>query len=88
MTKYKINTVSTNGISNNSIAVYAGKSGFNTKFGVIPIIASAYTVTAPEIEFSVSNLNLIYNDVFSPVATTGLSNVFIQAPTNQFRIFN
>ncbi len=86
MTKYKINTVSTNGISNNSIAVYAGKSGFNTKFGVIPIIASAYTVTTPEIEFSVSNLNLIYNDFFSPAATVGLSNVFIQAPTNQFSI--
>lgn len=84
MTKVRINTISSNGVSNNATAVYAGKSGFNTRFGVIPLTAPTYIATTPDITFNVNNLHLIFDDFFSNSAVSGLANVYIQAPTNQF----
>jgi hypothetical protein len=84
MTKVTINTISSNGLSNNATAVYAGKSGFNTRFGVIPLTASTYTSSTPYITFNVDNLHLIFDEFFSNSSISSLSNVYIQAPTNQF----
>jgi hypothetical protein len=71
-------------ISNNAILVYGGKSGFTSDIGTISAICTNYSFTTPEIILTVSNLHLIYDDLFSTEHSSQVSNTFIKVPISQY----
>ncbi len=89
MAFYTIRTSNTAFLTASEPVIYAGKNGFTTSIGAIPIVCSSYTSNANSIVFSVVGLNTLVDDnygynVLEVPAIVGESNVFIKVPITQY----
>lgn len=89
MSYYTIFTSNTSFLANNEALVYAGKNGFTTPVGSIPIKCSSIASNNQFIVFTVDNLNLLNDDNFNLNVldvpySIGESNVFIKVPITQY----
>lgn len=89
MAIYNIRTSNTSFLSNAEPVVYAGKNGFTTAIGSIPILCNSYTSNANSIVFNILGLNLLVDDnfgvnVLEVPSLVGESNVFVRAPILQY----
>ena len=89
MAYYTINTSNTSFLSNNEPVVYAGKNGFTTQIGAIPIKCTAITSNNDFIVMQLDNLYLLNDDNFNDhilnvSSTLGTGNVFIRTPIVQY----
>jgi hypothetical protein len=89
MSYYTINTSNTAFLSNNETVVYAGKNGFTTQIGSIPIRCTSITSNANFIVMQLDNLYLLVDDNFNDhilnvASNVGTGNVFIKTPITQY----
>lgn len=89
MALYTIRTSNTAFLSNAEPVVYAGKNGFTTAIGAIPILCSSYTSNSNNIVFSVVGLNTLVDDnfgynVLQVPSIVGESNTYVKAPIVQY----
>lgn len=88
MSFYTINTSNTSFLSNNEIVVYAGKNGFVTQMGAIPIYCTGISSNADSIVMEISSLNLLIDDnfqdhVLNVASYISSGNVFVKTPISQ-----
>ena len=62
MSFYTIQTSNTSFLSNSESVIYAGKNGFTTVMGSIPILCDSYSSNASSIVLNVRSLNLLTDD--------------------------
>lgn len=89
MSFYTINTSNTTFLSNNESVVYAGKNGYITQIGSIPIHCTSLTANADSIVMQLDNLYLLVDDNFNDhilnvASNVGTGNVFIKTPIIQY----
>lgn len=91
MAIYKINTSNTSFLTAGEELVYAGKNGFTTTLGAIPVLCSSYTANASSIVFSTPNIHLLQDDnyaahILDVPALEGISTTYIKAPILQYSV--
>jgi hypothetical protein len=89
MAFYIINTPNTSMLSNNDPLVYAGKNGFTTPIGSIPVLCNAYASNSSSIVLSIENLYSLVDDnylahILEVPALIGESNSFVRVPIAQY----
>lgn len=89
MSYYSINTSSTSFLTEGEPVIYAGKNGFVTPVGTIPILCSSIASNNSSIVLTLENLNLLTDDNFNlnvleVPSYLGISNVFIKVPVTQY----
>lgn len=90
MSYYTINTSNTSFLSNAETVVYAGKNGFTTVIGALPILCQSFSANTDSIVFNVSNLHLATDSNFSDANILevpnllGLANSYIKTSINQY----
>ena len=89
MSYYTINTSNTSFLSNNETVVYAGKNGFTTQIGSVPIRCTSLTSNSNFIVMQLDNLYLLVDDNFNDhilnvASNVGTGNVFIKTPIVQY----
>jgi hypothetical protein len=89
MSYYTINTSNTAFLSNNESVVYAGKNGFITQIGSIPVRCTSLSDNANFIVMQLDNLYLLVDDNFNDhilnvASNVGTGNVFIKIPIAQY----
>lgn len=89
MAIYKINTSNTSFLTAGEELVYAGKNGFTTTLGAIPIFCNSYIANASSIVFSVPNIHLLQDDnyathILAVPALEGISTTYVKAPILQY----
>jgi hypothetical protein len=89
MSFYTIQTSNTSFLSNSESVIYAGKNGFTTVMGSIPILCDSYSSNASSIVLNVRSLNLLTDDnygvhVLAAPSIAGESNTFIKIPITQY----
>lgn len=76
-------------LANKEELVLAGKQGFSTDLGVVPMLCTSYTTDASYITFVLSNLNLAVdsnknNNIMNLSSFIGQANNFINIPVKQY----
>jgi hypothetical protein len=89
MSIFTIKTNATGFLSNNESVVYAGKNGFTTEIGTIPVLCTAVSSNAGSISLTVSNINQLVDDnymvnVLEVPSLIGLSNPTVKVPFKQY----
>jgi hypothetical protein len=89
MAYYNITTSNTSFIATGEPLIYAGKNGFTTEMGVIPILCNSVFSNVSSVVLTFSNLNLLVDanfntNVLDVPALTGSSNVYIKVPITQY----
>jgi len=89
MAIYQIRTSNTSFLTAGEEMVYAGKNGFTTTIGAIPVLCNSYTANVSSIVFNAYNLHLLQDDnyvthVLNVPALEGISTSYIKAPISQF----
>ncbi len=89
MSFYTINTSNTDFLSNNESVVYAGKNGFITQIGSIPVRCTSLAANSNFIVMQLDNLYLLVDDNFNDhilnvASNVGTGNVFIRTPISQY----
>lgn len=84
-----ITTSNTSFLTAGEPLIYAGKNGFTTEIGSIPILCKSVFSNTDSIVFSFSNVHLLVDsnfgvNVLEVPALVGVSNVFITAPITQY----
>lgn len=85
-----ITTSNTSFLTSSDTLVYAGKNGFTTSIGSIPVLCQSVSANATHITLLTSNIHLLTDDNFSGVnvldvpGLIGSSNSFIRAPIVQY----
>jgi hypothetical protein len=65
MANLQIRTPNTSSLAIGQEMVYAGKSGYSTLIGAVPILCTSYTANSSSIVFNVSNVHLLTDDNFN-----------------------
>lgn len=91
MAIYKITTSNTSFLTAGEELVYAGKNGFTTTLGAIPVLCNSYTANASSIVLSVPNIHLLQDDnyathIFAVPALEGIATTYIKAPILQYTV--
>jgi hypothetical protein len=91
MAIYKINTSNTSFLTAGEELVYAGKNGFTTTLGAIPVLCNSYTANASSIVFDTPNIHLLQDDnyaahILDVPALEGISTTYIKAPILQYSV--
>jgi hypothetical protein len=89
MSFYLITTSNTSFLSNNEVVVYAGKNGFTTPAGSIPIRCSSVSSNSDSIVLTLDNFSILTDDNFNSHIlavpySLGDSNVYIRLPIVQY----
>jgi hypothetical protein len=89
MAYYNITTSNTSFISAGEPLIYAGKNGFTTEIGTIPVLCNSIFSNVDSVVLSFSNLHLLVDPNFSVnvldvPALVGSSNVYIKVPITQY----
>ncbi len=89
MAELKIFTQNTASVAVGQEMIYAGKSGYSTILGAIPILCTSYTANTTDIVFNVSNVHLLTDDNFGTnilnvPASLGLPKSYIRADILQY----
>lgn len=89
MAIYNIRTSNTSFLSNAEPVVYAGKNGFTTAIGSVPVLCSSYTSNSDSIVFSMLGLDTLVDDNFGMnllevPSAVGESNAFVKVPILQY----
>lgn len=89
MPVFRINTSNTSFLTAGEELVYAGKNGFTTTLGAIPILCNSYTSNLSSIVFNVPNLHLLTDDnyqthVLNVPGLEGETTSYIQVPYLQY----
>jgi hypothetical protein len=89
MAFYTIRTSNTSFLSNAESVVYAGKNGFTTGVGIIPMLCNTVSSNSEFIQLTIVGLNTLVDDNFNlnvleVPSVVGVSNTFIKAPINQY----
>jgi len=85
MPTYNINTSNTSFLSEGEPVIYAGKNGFTTAIGSIPLRCSNVTSNIDSIVLTVDYLSLLFDDnyntnVLQVPYDIGESNVYLKIP--------
>jgi hypothetical protein len=91
MPVYKINTSNTSFLTNGEELVYAGKNGFISILGAVPILCNSYTANASSIVFSTPNLHLLTDDnyqthILNVPALEGIGTSYVHVPYSQYPV--
>jgi hypothetical protein len=91
MAYYNITTSNTSFITAGEPLVYAGKNGFTTEIGVIPVLCNSVFSNVSSIVLTFNNLNLLVDNNFNTnvlevPGLVGSSNVFIRVPITQYAV--
>jgi hypothetical protein len=89
MAFYTINTSNTSFLSSSESLVYAGKNGFTTAIGSIPVLCTSVLSNTDYILMTVDNMSLLFDDnyqmhVLDVPNFVGQSNTFIRIPISQY----
>jgi hypothetical protein len=89
MAYYTINTSNTSFLSNAETLVYAGKNGFTSAMGSIPIICNSYSANTNFIVLSLENMYDLFDNnygvhVLQAPELAGVSNSFVKVPITQY----
>jgi hypothetical protein len=89
MAIYRINTSNTNFLTVGEELVYAGKNGFTTTLGSIPVFCNSYVANASSIVFNTYNLHLLQDDnyathVLDVPALEGIATTYVKTPILQY----
>lgn len=89
MPVFKINTSNTSFLTNGEELVYAGKNGFTTTLGAIPILCNNYTSNLSSVVLNIPNLHLLNDDnyqthVLNVPALEGEPISYLQVPYLQY----
>ena len=89
MAIYQIRTRNTSFLTAGEELVYAGKNGFTTTLGAIPVLCNSYTANVSSIVFNAYNLHLLQDDnyathILNVPALEGITDTYIKTPISQF----
>jgi hypothetical protein len=89
MAYYNITTSNTSFMTEGEPLIYAGKNGFTTEIGTIPILCNSIVSNVDSVILTFSNLNLLTDpnfnaNVLDVPALVGSSNVYIKVPITQY----
>ncbi len=89
MASYTIRTSNTSFLAASDAVVYAGKNGFTTSIGSIPIVCNSYSVNSDSIVFAVYGLDTLLDDnfgynVLEIPSLLGESNSYVKVPIVQY----
>lgn len=89
MAYYNITTSNTSFMTAGEPLIYAGKNGFTTEIGAIPVLCNTLVANVDTIVLTLSNLNLLIDpnfnvNVLEVPALVGASNVYIKVPITQY----
>lgn len=89
MATYSITTSNTSFLSNAEPVIYAGKNGFVTAIGAIPMLCSSFSSNSDSIVFNVLGLDTLVDDnfgynVLEVPSLLGESNTYVKAPIVQY----